>query len=296
MTASVSLDTATRLHQLATAFHVFIYFAPEATESYEEEGIGDRAGYFASRTAAMGPVPADMVISTFYNFEPDLVRSMMDGVWTKVSADAMQLARWRAVVEVLDQTCRKVLTAEEVHDAVAIAQDVVDSLPWAGRPLAAGNAAALHLLDSSDMSGDELLRLWQLLTVIREWRGDTHVALLMTEPLDGTECTVVTHARQGGFTKASRSWPEDKWDAAVARLVERGWLVDEDTLTEQGSNDRQRLEDRTSALSAVMWDAIDESSGERLVKLLEPLVDAIAQAGYLKPVGIRPRDPEPEPA
>jgi hypothetical protein len=294
MTTPVSLDTVARLHQVTTGFHVFIYVAREATDSYAREGVHDRAGYFASRTAAMGALPPEMVMATFYNFNPELVATAMEGVWNTTTAEKMQLARWRAVAEILDKTCRHTLSETERAEAIEIAQRAVNGLRWDGRPLAAGNAATMRLLENSDFADDDLVRLWQLVTIIREWRGDTHIGLLITEPLTGVECTVVTHARQGGFTKASRSWPEEAWDTAVAGLADRGWLVDEDTLTDKGLEFRKRLEHRTNELSAPIWNGMDEATVNRLGDLLQPLVDDIAQHGYLKPFGIRPKEPAKE--
>ncbi len=76
--------------------HGAIYFAAEPREEYAAIGLGDRmAGYFASRAAAMGPVPADVVIATFFNFDPDLVRRSMAGVWERVTPAAVSAARLR---------------------------------------------------------------------------------------------------------------------------------------------------------------------------------------------------------
>ena len=64
-------DVARRTHRTLEPFHGMIYFAPEAAEEYEALGIAGRDGYFASRAAPMGRVPAEVVIATFYNFNPD---------------------------------------------------------------------------------------------------------------------------------------------------------------------------------------------------------------------------------
>ena len=55
--------------------HGMVYFVPEAAEAYERLGITGRAGYFASRAAPMGAVTADVVVSTFFNFNPELVHA-----------------------------------------------------------------------------------------------------------------------------------------------------------------------------------------------------------------------------
>src|SRR5947209_12607318 len=67
--------------------HGLIYFAPEAAEHYAAIGIDGRAGYFASRAAAMGPVTAEVVIATFFNFNPGLVRAAIPAAWAKASTD-----------------------------------------------------------------------------------------------------------------------------------------------------------------------------------------------------------------
>ena len=67
-------------------YHGAIYFAPEAREEYAKLGLDERmVGYFASRSAAMGPVPAPVVQATFFNFDPGLVERSMDGVWDRTT-------------------------------------------------------------------------------------------------------------------------------------------------------------------------------------------------------------------
>ena len=58
-----------------------VYFIDDAHERYAALGLHGRSGYFASRAAPMGAVPAEVVIATFFNFRPQLVRKAMDGVW-----------------------------------------------------------------------------------------------------------------------------------------------------------------------------------------------------------------------
>jgi hypothetical protein len=99
-----SLKTVARVHDITTMFHAFVYFAPESASEYRALGVGGPSRYFASRAAPFGPVSADVVIATFYNFSPDLVRAGIDGVWDVVPPDEMQRARWRAVMQVLDST------------------------------------------------------------------------------------------------------------------------------------------------------------------------------------------------
>ncbi len=287
--SSVSLDTVSRLHGITTWFHVFIYSASEAGEEFDKVGLDGRSGYFASRAAPMGPVPPEVITATFYNFPLGLVEHWMRDRWDSVSPAEASAARWRAVGRVLNTHVRRVLPADAVAEATDIAQRAVDALAWPGRPLAAGHAAVLD-----QCPDDDLVRLWQLVAVLREWRGDGHVALLTAEPLSGAECTVITHAlsKGRGFLKSSRRWSDDDWSAAVDRLTADGWISGEDAMTDEGKVRRRALEARTNELAAPMWSGFDDATVNRLGDLLEPAVEALTAAGYFAMFG----RPAPEPA
>ncbi len=283
-----TLETTARLHDTTTLFHAFVYFAPEAAAEYSALGIEGRSGYFASRTAAMGPLSTPMVIATFYNFCPDLVTASMDGVWDRVSAAEMQAARWLGVQKVLDTHVRAGandggLDDAAIAEAIDLAQTTVDSLSFGGRPLAAGNAAVLDDLEGND----QLLRLWQLVTVLREWRGDGHIALLVTEPLSPCECTVMSEAMLGrpGNVKKSRAWSETDWATAEASLAERGWLDASGDITDAGRSARTEIERRTNEDSLTMLAAIGEQGAARLGELLAPAAKALLQANYFAAIG-----------
>jgi len=270
----VSLKTVARLADIVTKLHVFIYFCSEAPEEYEKVGLKGWSGYFASRTAAMGPLSTEMVIATFYNFSPGRVSRAMEGVWDNVAAEDAQAARWTAAGRVLAKAA-PAISPEEIAEATESMQRAVDGLRWSGRPMAAGNYAVL------DACGDDpLVRLWQLATIVREWRGDTHIGLLIAEPLSGVECSVVSYARdQGkGIVKGSRSWPEEEWDAALASLKGRGLLASEEALTDEGRTWRNDLEHRTNELCAEIWANHDDAEVNRLGDLLQKLNDGLNQA------------------
>ena len=88
--------------------HGMIYFVPEAAEAYERLGIKGRAGYFASRAAPMGAVAAELVVATFFNFNPDLVHAAIPGAWDITTPEALVNARLAAV----DGAFRRVLGNE----------------------------------------------------------------------------------------------------------------------------------------------------------------------------------------
>ena len=282
----LSLKTVARVHDITTMFHAFVYFAPEAAEEYEAVGVQGRSGYFASRSAPLGPVSAEVVTATFYNFSPDLVRSSIDGVWDHVTPDEVQRARWRAAARILDTTVAEAMTDADLAEALDIVESRVAALSYAGRPLAAANASVLRLLDEPEFAGNGLLRLWQLVTILREWRGDAHIGLLIAEPLDGCECTVVSEHlfHMPGVIRSTRAWSEDDWSKAVDRLRSRGWL-DDDGVTGEGRTKRGLIERRTNEIDAVVWDGMNDEAVNRFGDLLEPAVEALTMGGYFAAVG-----------
>lgn len=288
-TTELSLATVARVHDITTMFHAFVYFASEAAEEYAAVGVGGSSGYFASRSAPLGPVSAEVVTATFYNFSPDLVGSAIDGTWEIVSPEKMQRARWRAVTRILESTVADAVIDVDVSEAIDIAESCVAGLPYAGRPLAAANASVLSRLDAPAFVDNRLLRLWQLVTILREWRGDAHIGLLIAEPLDGCECTVVSEHlfHIPGVIRSTRAWSEDDWSKAVDRLRSRGWL-DDDGVTEQGRVKRGLIERRTNEIDAVVWNGMTDAAVNRFGDLLEPAVEALTVGGYFAAVGRPP--------
>ncbi len=74
-------------------YHGIVYFAPEPTAAYARIGIEGRTGYFASRAAPMGAVTSEVVQATFFNFNPTLVRTSMEGAWDVASPERVLGAR-----------------------------------------------------------------------------------------------------------------------------------------------------------------------------------------------------------
>lgn len=288
-TTELSLTTVARVHGITTMFHAFVYFASEAVEEYTAAGARGPSGYFASRSAPLGPVSAEVVTATFYNFSPDLVRSAIDGTWEVVSPEEMQRARWRAVMRILDSTVADAVTDIDVSEAIDIAESCVAGLSYAGRPLAAANASVLPGLDDPAFVDNRLLRLWQLVTILREWRGDAHIGLLIAEPLDGCECTVVSESlfHMPGVIRSTRAWSEDDWSKAVDRLRSRGWL-DDDGVTKEGRAKRGLIEHRTNEIDAAVWDGMTDAAVNRFGDLLEPAVKALTVGGYFAAFGRPP--------
>jgi len=72
--------------------------------------------------------------------------------------------------------------------------------------------------------------------LLREFRGDTHVAVCVAAGLDGVRMTVPTERWIGWVPRsysATRGWSPEALDAAYARLERDGWMAGDD-LTADG--------------------------------------------------------------
>ena len=269
---------ARKMHRTLEPYHGIVYFAPEPAAAYVAIGLAGRSGYFASRSAAMGPVPAEVVIATFFNFHPELVRRSMEGVWDTVSPDAVLTARHDGVDATLQRILGDAVDSPEVHEAAELARVAATDLPMPGRPLFAAHAAlpwptAPHMV------------LWHAQTLIREFRGDAHVACLLEAGVASGCEALVQHAASGevpaGTLRSSRQWPDDEWGEAVAALVERGWLHPDGSATPAGSAVRDRIEARTDELAMAPWRQLGQEGADRLRALVRPLSQAIVASGEL---------------
>ncbi|MBE1593250.1 hypothetical protein ACFPOI_21525 [Nonomuraea angiospora] len=247
--------------------HGMIYFSPEASAAYESLGLSGRMGYFASRAAALGPVPAEAVIATFYNFNPDLVRRAIPAAWRIASPADILAARLESAGATLRRVLGDAVDSPEMSRAAALARRAAESVAGelSGRPLYAAHAAlpwpeAPHLV------------LWHAQTLLREYRGDGHLAALLAAGLSGIEA-LVTHAATGAVTaevlRGTRGWPEADWAAAVRRLEERGWLV-EGALTEEGRRRREEIEEATDRMGMAPYTALGAAGCEELRSLARP--------------------------
>jgi hypothetical protein len=260
--------------------HGMIYFTPRATEAYAALGVRGRTGYFASRSAPMGAVGADVVVATFYNFNPALVRAGLPAVWETVTPAALVAARFEAAGAALREILGdEALASDELAWAAATARRATEACEPAGRPLFAGHAGL-------DWPDDPLLELWHALTLLREFRGDGHVAALLLAGIGPIEA-LHTHAAaaQGDLPpdvlKLSRGWPEDDWQAAGEALRSRGWLAEDGSFTDAGRAARDAVERRTDESAMAPWEALGEEACDRLRATIRPWSRAVVGSGML---------------
>ncbi|WP_114423738.1 SCO6745 family protein [Nocardioides houyundeii] len=251
--------------------HILGYFAPSVTAKYVDLGLRPRLSYFAARSAAFGPVGPEVPTATFYVFAPWLLDKALPSSWEAASPEQVLQARHDGMSELMAQ----VVGDTDVAELLELTRTVCAGLTRHGRPLYAAHAG----LDWPEEPG---LALWHASTLIREHRGDGHVAVLLRAGLDPVESIVLNGLFAGTtqFMQQSRGWSEEEWTAGTQRLQERG-LVDDDGLTEQGVAFRKTLEKETDRLALEGWQHLGLDGTRRVAELAAPLRDAALGSGLI---------------
>ncbi|MFE2936630.1 hypothetical protein [Streptomyces sp. NPDC059278] len=267
-----------RCHNAINPLHSTVYFSPDLGKELGELGIDDpNAAYFAARSAAMGAVGPGTVTAAFYNFNHDLVARHLPAVWSVAAPQAVLDARLRAA----DTTLRRllgeqVIASPELAEAAELALRAAEGCTRHARPLYAAHA-------DLPVPEEPHLAYWHAGTLLREHRGDGHLAALLTAGLDPLEALVSHTATGKGMSPrwvlTTRGWQRDDWDAARERLRGRGILDAEGELTEAGTALRAELEEATDQMDAAPYEHLGAQGVERLTELARGFLFTAASAG-----------------
>ncbi len=268
--------TARRLHQLVEPIHLVTYFAEEPTDALM--ALGHRNywdGYFAGRAAPLGAVPAEVVHAIFYNFAPGEVARHIPRVWETASPDAALTARRQGSAAALTRILGGLVDSTGLARAADLATAAASSAPTEGRIM----YAALRTLPVPE---EPVARLWHAATLLREHRGDGHVAALVTEGIGGTEAHVL-HALADGMPAEKfgrvHHLPASQLAAVVDGMRARGLIETSGWLSDAGRQTKERIEARTDELAAAPYDSLSRAELDQLVAELEPITAALDAAG-----------------
>ncbi len=264
-----------------------VYFLPEVHRAYNELGFDgpsrvqggiefpDMLAYFTSRGACLGPnVSGHLVASAFGVFKRPMVVDAVAQGWTRTDQPAILAARQRGATEALT----RILGATP------------DGLSWATEILtrmgtqANGEGRALYSgLLSLGYPDDPMGAFWRAADIVREHRGDSHIAAWIDQDLDACEIGVLTDPWRGQPLKSwvrSRGWTEDELDATIERLRGRG-------LPRRRRPSRRPAGRcaRTSSRPPIAWRAVSSASlgddAERLFELMDGWCEQVVAAARL---------------
>ncbi|MGI5323386.1 SCO6745 family protein [Actinomadura nitritigenes] len=301
MTMTHDLSTIRQMWQLLEPVHAVLYYAPEASEEAAALGyaVDERwPSYFPYRAAPLGAVDAQTVSELFYSFNPEMVEQYMAPAWQAATPEQVLAARRTAMDRVLRRILGDRIGSPELQRAAQMVRRVAEAADVTDRPMAAANAA-LPWPDEPHMV------LWQAATILREHRGDGHIAALRAHDIGPAEA-LVSHAAVGAAPAevfASRQWTAEQWNAARDRLAARGLVrmdpegagqagekvgelgatrrVGDVGATEEGVQVRAAIEKRTDELAAGPWDLLSSGEVKELADLLMPVVLDIVGTGLL---------------
>ncbi len=230
-------------------------------------------GYFAARSAPLGMAPPQLVTAVFYNFAPARVAKALPAAWEIAGPEAALRVRQDSAVAALRRYGLDV--DENVRVAAELAGRAVHQAPLDGRMLFAANLAL-------PWPDNPLAALWHAATLLREQRGDAHVAVLTAAGVSGRESNVL-HAAAGrvprDYMARARDYDEAEWAHLEQGLAARGLLNDDGSLTAAGQELKDRIESRTDTLALSALDALSDDEVETLFRALTPITRAVVAGG-----------------
>lgn len=242
----------------------WIYWDPRAIELYTNLGVPNGVGYYAaSRAAPLLPAGPQPVAAAFYSIHPGFLAFAIETALAHTTWESIFEARNTAVGEGLRRFVPEIV--DELADLGPALWDVADRLPEAGRVCFAAHRQAPR-------PNDAVVSAWLAVNCIREWRGDTHFAILASEDISRVQAGILhdAHLNYGGWIARSRGADDDALNEAFADLEARG-LAEGGAINAAGLVMRERIEDRTNELSARAWKMLGESSTLQFLNLTEPV-------------------------
>lgn len=248
----------------------WIYWDPRAIEIFTELGVPNGLGYYVtSRAAPLLPAGADVVSAAYYSIHPGFIALS--------TTTALEHTTWRQIYDARNQAVGEGLRTfvpEIVGDLGEFAPmlwSAVDRLPESGRVMFAAHRSAPRV-------DDAVVSAWLAVNCLREWRGDTHFALLVAHDISRVEAGILhdAHLNYGGWIARSRGADDAALVEAFASLELRG-LAEGERVTPAGEALRQSIEDRTNEICTTMWRHLGWDVSTRLLGLIEPVGDRLLQ-------------------
>ena len=267
---------ARRMFDLVEPIGAIPYSADEPNEAMFALGFTDYWDtYFAGRAAPLGSsVPAEVVHALFYNFGPGEVARHIPKVWNTTTPEAAIAARRTGCVNALRRILGDLVDTTGFARATELLTKAATSAPLEGRPM----YAALRTLPLPE---EPVARLFHAASLLREHRGDGHIAALMAEGIGGLEAHVLLSLDMGIPATAFgriHHLPTEQLTDLVEGMRTRGLIRDEETFTPAGRRTKDRVEALTDDLARVPYDVLEPDELDELIAALEPLAEKLIAA------------------
>ena len=167
----------------------------------------------------------------FYNFAPGEVARHIPKVWRTTTPEAAIAARQLGCANALRRILGELVDAPAFARATELLMTAATTAPYEGRPM----YAALRAIPAPD---DVVGRLFHAASLLREHRGDGHIAALMVEGVGGLEAHVLLAL---GMDMPAEKFgrihhlPAPQLDAVIDGMRERGLIGNDGWLTERGT-------------------------------------------------------------
>ncbi len=245
----------------------WIFWDPGAVRRYTDlglpEGLAGPLGYMAARCAPLAGAGADAVIAAFGSISPPAIRGVFGLLGSAERFAEFWEARDEAVVAGLRDHASDLI--EPFSELGPLLWPVVERLPLVGRTFFGAHLAMPR-------SEDPLLSGWHAVNCLREWRGDTHWAVVVAEGLSHAEASILHNAWLGyesDWLARSRGTSDADLDAAWRSLSERDLAANRVVLP-AGIELRQRIEDATDRLTVLPWQLLGEERSRWFAVAFEP--------------------------
>ena len=267
---------ARRLIQLVEPIHLVTYLSKEPDDALMALGLRNTWDcYFAGRAAPLGRVPAEVVHAVFYNFADGEVARHIPEVWDIVTPEDALAAREQGSVAALRRILGDLADTPALARAADLATKAATSAPAEGRIL-------YSALRSLPVPREPVARLWHAATLLREHRGDGHIAALLSERIGGTEAHVLHALSQNtppeNFGRIHHL-PAHQLAAVIDDMRTRGLIAASARLSPAGRACKTRIESLTDDLANPAYERLEPGELDQLIADLRPIAAALEAAG-----------------
>ncbi|MFM9112472.1 MAG: SCO6745 family protein [Actinomycetota bacterium] len=242
----------------------WIYWDPHGIEGYAKLGVPNGFGYYvATRCAPLASAGASVVTAACYSIRGDFIALSLDMCRQHTTFEAAYEVRNDAVGRGLRDYAPGIESG--LAPLAAKLWEAAESLPVSGRIMHAAHR-------TWPRTDDPLVSAWLALNCIREWRGDTHFAILAAHDISGVQAGLLHDAflgYPGEWIPRSRGADDSQIADALDGLTARG-LATNGRINEAGLALREDLERQTDRQSERAWRHLGADVTTSLCETIEP--------------------------